>query len=585
MISILQVKALKSSITKLQKQDAALKKSEERYRLVIEGASNGLWDWDLTNDMVYISKEWSSMLGFEDQEISSYYIKWTSLIYKKDVERVHQNFNSCLAGKSQFYNGEYRIKLKNNRYIWVSSRGKVLRDAQGKAIRIAGSHTDITEWKRAEKKLERLAYYDALTDIPLRRIFMDRLKVSIMEAKNNGLKLAVLFIDVDNFKTINDTYGHNIGDKLLKKIAAKLKSCIGNTDTLCRMGGDEFALLVPSFSNMNYLDEKAQEIIELFHKPMYISGHKIYNTISVGIAVYPDNGDSGETILKKADIAMYKAKESGKNSLKYYNNFMSREINLRNDIRNDLKEALNNGEFFLCYQPLIDAKTKKMVWMEALIRWKHPTKGIINPVDFIPIAEEMRLIIPIGEWVLENACKQLKKWHEEGFTGYGLSVNVSAVQLQQPDFAEVASRILMENELSTEYMELEITESAFLGEIHTVTRNLNNLRKHGFKISLDDFGTGYNSLSYLQKLLINTIKIDRTFVGNIEADINKVIIDTVISLGHNINAEITAEGVETKDQYDYLKNKGCDKIQGYYFSKPLLPDELIKFLKSNHNKE
>lgn len=262
---------------------------------------------------------------------------------------------------------------------------------------------------------------------------------------------------------------------------------------------------------------------------------------------------------------------------------MSREVDLHSAIKKDLRYAIEKEELFLCYQPIIDIRTNQTVCMEALIRWRHPSKGIIKPMQFIPIAEETRLIIPIGEWVLQNACKQLKEWRKMGHTDSDLSVNISVIQLQQTDFAEVVCRILAETGLLPKYLEIEITESAFMGSIHTVTRNLNYLRKEGVKVSIDDFGTGYNSFKYIQKFAINSLKIDRDFINNIKADVNKVIIDTIISLGHKINAEIIAEGVETKEQCEYLKKKGCDKIQGYYFSKPLLPKEAIEFLNANSN--
>jgi diguanylate cyclase (GGDEF)-like protein len=435
-------------------------------------------------------------------------------------------------------------------------------DREGKAIRMAGSHTDITERKRTENSLKHLAYYDLLTDIPLRTTFMDKLKYSIIHAKKNKLKLAVLFLDLDNFKTINDTFGHHIGDRLLRRIAAKLKSCIRNSDTLSRIGGDEFALLVPDLSHIDEIDKIAKIIIESFNQPLDVNGHRLYITISIGIAIYPDNGQNGKTLLKKADIAMYIAKEKGKNSLQYYNNYMINEISLRNDIKKDLRTAIVNGELFLCYQPLINIETKKMVCIEALLRWKHPRKGIINPMEFIPIAEETRLIIPIGEWVLKTACSQLKGWHDMGYTDCSLTVNVSVIQLQQPDFAENVSKILEETGLSPEYLDLEITESVCMKSTHIVAMNLNCLKKQGVRISIDDFGTGFCCLEYLQKFAINNLKIDRTFICDIKADVNKAIIDAVISLGHKINMEIIAEGVETKEQYDYLKKKGCDK--GFY---------------------
>lgn len=575
-----QEEELRNSLVELQKHQEMLKKSEERYRLVLEGANDGLWDWDIIANTAYISERWKNVIGLEKQEISHYYETLIKRIHPGDVKRVVKNLDTHIKEKTPHYACEYRMKLNNGKYIWILSRGKASWDREGKAVRIAGSHTDITERKRTENRLKHLAYYDPLTDIPLRNTFMDRLKFSITEAKRNELKLAVLFLDLDNFKIFNDTYGHHIGDRLLKRVTERLNSCIRNSDTLSRMGGDEFAILMPGISNMNEVDEIANRIIELLKKPLDVNGYKLYVTISIGVAVYPNNGSDGKTLLKKADIAMYKAKESGKSRLQYFNNYMIKAINLRSDIKKDLRAAIENGELFLCYQPLIDIKTEKTVCMEALIRWKHPRKGIISPMEFIPIAEETRLIVPIGEWVLKNACRQLKEWHAMGYTDSGLSVNVSAIQLQQPDFAEVVCRILEESGILPKYLDLEITESIFIQSTHTVTKNLNCLKKQGVEISIDDFGTGYCCFEYLQKLAITNLKIDRAFVCNIKVGVNKAIIDAVISLGHKINIEIIAEGVETKEQYDYLKKEGCDKVQGYYFSKPLLPEDTIKFLEA-----
>jgi diguanylate cyclase (GGDEF)-like protein/PAS domain S-box-containing protein len=574
-------KELEFNIKELRKQIDAFQKSEERYKLILESSSDGLWDWDLTNDTIYISKEWSKMLGFEEQEICEYRKKLKQLIHPKDIKRVTSNLYRCFEEENQFYLCEYRIKLKESKYIWVSSKGKLLFSDKGEPVRIAGSHTDITEKKKREEKLEHLAYYDQLTGTMLRTAFMDRLKISIEKANKEGLKLSVMFLDVDDFKTVNDMYRHHIGDLFLKKIAARLKSCIRNTDALCRIGGDEFAILLSNLNSINEADEIAQRIIDSFKVPIDISVNKLSSSISIGMAIYPDNGIDGETLLKRADVAMYKAKEEGKNSLRHFNKYMIEEIILRNNIKRDLKDALDNEELLLCYQPLIDARTKRVVRFEALIRWKHPKKGIIGPLDFIPATEETKLIIPIGEWVLKNTFMQLKEWHELGLKDFTLSVNASIVQLQKPDFAETVIEMLLDVGISPKYIELEITESVLMDSVYTVANNLNLLRKQGIKVSIDDFGTGYNSLKYIQKFDVDCIKIDRTFVSNIDDDINKIIIKHIISLGHSINAEIIAEGVETKEQYKYLKKQGCDIIQGYYFSKPLLPEEATRFLEVN----
>lgn len=420
--------------------------------------------------------------------------------------------------------------------------------------------------------------YDPLTGIPLRTTFMERLKLSIADAEKKGLKLAVLYLDIGNLKTVNDIYGYHICDRFIKKIAGNLKLCIRNTDTLCRIGEDEFALLVKGFSSMCDIDEIAQKILKLFDLPLYVSGYVLYSTISIGIAIYPDNGCDYKALLKKANIALYKAKEEGKNNLQYFNNYLSMEADLRIDIKKGLRAAIANEEFFLCYQPLIDTKTKNIVCLEALIRWKHPKRGIISPMEFIHVAEETGLIVPIGEWVLQTACRQLKEWNSLGHRDYCISINVSIIQLQQPGFAEVVSRVLEETGILPEYLEIEITESALIESSHIVVNNLDCLKNQGVKITIDDFGTGYSCLEYLQMLSVNSLKIDKKFISNIKVDINKAIVDAVISLGHKLNMEITAEGVETQEQYHYLKDKKCDKVQGYYFSKPLLPEKLIEVL-------
>ncbi|WP_238883446.1 GGDEF and EAL domain-containing protein [Clostridium sp. YIM B02551] len=575
---------LEYKVKKLERQIDELQKIEERYKLVIEGSSNGLWDWDLITDTVYISKVWREMLGFEERKTHQYYKKWTERIHPKDVKRATSTLHSCFKEKSQFYICEYRIKLNEGKYIWVSSKGKLQFNDKGEPVRITGSHTDITEKKKMEEKLERLVYYDQLTGTIIRTAFMDKLKISIEEAKKEGLMLSVLFLDVDNFKTVNDMYGHNIGDLFLKKIATRIKSCIRNIDILCRIGGDEFAILLPHINGINEADEIAQRILDSFNYTLIVKRYKLSSSISIGIAVYPDNGRNGKVLLEKADIAMYKAKEEGKNNLRHFNNYMMKEIGFRNNIGSDLKDAIDNGELFLCYQPIIDARTKRVVRMEALIRWKHLKKGIISPVDFIPVAEETKLIIPIGEWVLKSALKQLKEWHEAGFKDFRLSVNASVVQLQKPDFAKDVSKLLEEEGISAKYIELEITESALIDSVYNLSNNLKLLREQGIKVSIDDFGTGYNSLKYIQKFNVDCIKIDRTFVSNVNDERNKIIISHIISLGHSIDAEIIAEGVETKEQYEYLKEQCCDTIQGYYFSKPLLPEEAIEFLRENSNR-
>jgi len=570
---------LEGAMDKLLKYKQMLKKSEEKLELIAEGANDGLWHWDIVSDNLYLDERWKKAIGFKQHQTNNYHKTFIGLVHPKDVHKIKRNLENHLKGKTPFYSCEYRLKLKNGRYAWVLCRGKALWDTNGKAVRMAGSLTDITERKKTEKKLERLAYYDPLTGAVLRKLFMDKLKHAINNAEKKGLKVAVLFLDLDRFKTINDLYGHHIGDRYLKRIAGMIKSNIRKTDVLCRIGGDMFALLLPGLDDVRFIDEIAHRIIGLFNQPVCVSGYKIYSKISIGIAVYPNNGVNGSTLLKKAGFALHKAKDNGIGRVQYYNNIIGKEIKFRSRIEHDLRSALENNEFYLCYQPLVDTKTGRTVCTEALIRWRHPKEGVISPAEFIKIAEKSGLIVPIGEWVLKTACRQLRVWHDMGCRSLVLSVNVSPIQLQQVGFAETVCEILSDNGLLPRHLELEITESAFMHLNLAAAKNLDCLKKKGVRISIDDFGTGYCSLEYLQKISVNGLKLDRKFISNIKVNINKAIIDTVIFLGHKINVDVTAEGVETKEQYNYLEEKGCDKVQGYYFSKPLPPEEATGFLK------
>lgn len=566
-----------SSINMLMKEIDALKANIERYKLIIECSSDGFWDWNLENDTAYLSKEWSEILGFDNQVIHQYYRMWKHLIHPQDRRKVLKTLERCYSEKKPCYACDYRLKIKHREYIWVSSKGKLMFSEQGEPVRITGSHTDITEKKKMEEQLENLAYHDQLTGALIRNKFMDKLRTIIEKADEKKTKPTVMFLDIDNFKIINDVYGHYAGDIVLQKVSKRLMSCIKNTGILCRIGGDEFAILLPDAKNVN---EIAQRIIASFKNPIIIDGHKFTISTSIGISQYNYDKIDGETLLKRADIAMYKAKESGKNNIQFYADCLLEERNFQKDIRKDLINAIQKRQMYLCYQPLIDAKSKKVSGIEALIRWKHSSKGNISPADFIPIAEETKLIIPIGEWIFKTAVNQLKKWQEIGLNNFKISINVSSVQLQNPNFASSISKILTESGINPDTIGIEITESAIIEKMDILLNNLEILQGLGVKIYIDDYGTGFNSLNYIKNFRVDYIKIDKSFV-NINENINRNIIKHIISLGHSINAEIVAEGVETKEQFEYLREEGCDIIQGYYTSKPLLPEEIVKFIKTN----
>ncbi len=565
------------SINKTSNEIDALKADIERYRLIIECSSDGFWDWNLTNDTAYLSKEWSEILGFNQQVICQYYGVWKQLIHPQDRGATLKTLTDCYKEKRQTYASEYRLKVKKGEYIWVASKGKLMFNEQGDPIRITGSHTDISEKKKMEKQLEQLAYHDQLTGTLIRNVFMEKLQTTIESADAGQLKPTVMFLDIDNFKTINDIYGHYIGDIVLQKVSKRLKSCIKSAGILCRIGGDEFVILLPEGKDFN---EIVQRIIKSFKTPIIADGHKLAISTSVGISQYNGDKVGGETLVKRADIAMYKAKERGKNNIQYYTDRLLEERNYYKDIRRDLVYAIQEQQLYLSYQPLIDAKTKKVTGVEALIRWRHSKRGIISPVDFISLAEGSKLIIPIGEWVFESAVRQLKKWHDAGFKNLKISINVSSVQLQSPNFASAVCKILSDTGIQPSSIGIEITESALIKTMDILLDNLKVLQKQGIKVYIDDYGTGYNSLNLIKNFHVDYIKIDKSFV-NVNENINRNIIKHIVALGHSINAEIVAEGVETIEQYEFLVNEGCDIIQGYYFSKPLLPEQVTELMMAN----
>lgn len=554
--------------------------SEERYRLAVEGANDGLWDWDLITDTGYISDKWKELLGFKNNEIHHHFKTWANIIHPKDrilaIERLHQHFE----GLTPYYQSEYRVKIKSGEYVWISSRGRALRNESGRPIRMVGSYTDISEQKKVQQQVHRMAYYDSLTGLPNRILFFNTLKQELEKSKQNGQKGALFFVDLDNFKTINDTIGHAFGDELLKTVAKMIQASIGQSAMAARIGGDEFIILSPNVANMVEVVDIARKLLSILNGTWRVKEYEFYLTASIGITVYPTDGNSADQLLKNADMAMYAAKEKGKNSYQFFDKAMSQRILEKAAMEKSLRYAIKNNELDVYYQPMLDVKTGKVVEIEALLRWKHPQKGLLSPFDFIPIAEETGLIIPIGEWVLRTACRQNKIWEQNGYFPCSIAVNISAVQLQNRDFVETVKKVLHDTGLAPGLLQLEITESTLMKSIDSTINILNDLRRIGVKISLDDFGTGYSSLNYLKRLPINTLKIDKTFVDDIQGESDdKAITGAIIALAHRMRLDVTAEGVETKEQLKCLTSQQCDKVQGFLLCKPCPAEELEELIK------
>ena len=440
---------------------------------------------------------------------------------------------------------------------------------------------DVSERKQAEEKIRQLAHYDGLSGLPNRLLLCQLLELALEEARERAQRTAVLFIDLDRFKLINDTLGHDTGDHVLRQVSARLSACIAAGDTLGRLGGDEFVIIMRDYDSPARPGELAQRIIDTLARPFMLDGQEYHLTGSIGISAYPDDGGDAQTLLKNADIAMYRAKESGKNSYQFHSAQMNVHSFERLVLERFLRRALEQDEFILHYQPQIESRSGAMIGMEVLLRWQHPAMGLIPPDKFIPIAEETGLIVAIGEAVLRRACEETRLWEEKGLGPLRVAVNLSARQLAHDGLVERVAAILHETRLDPSHLELEITESIMMNNVDRAVALLRELRAMGVHLAIDDFGTGYSSLGYLKRFPVNSVKIDRSFIMDIPADLDDIAITrAVIAMAHSLRLQVTAEGVETLEQYEFLRQLGCEQMQGYYFSKPLPARRFEEFLRT-----
>lgn len=454
-----------------------------------------------------------------------------------------------------------------------------IRDQNGAILGVVLVFHDVSDARQMAQKMTYLAEHDYLTDLPNRLLLTDRITQAISAAKRRDSKLAILFFDIDHFKRVNDTLGHEVGDQLLKVMSKKLQMCIRASDTLSRQGGDEFVVLLPELNDDTVPAEIAQKILSAIKDPINIANHELYITASIGIAVYPDDGDSVDVLTRHADAAMYHAKNSGRNNYQFFTKEMSARVAAQLTMENSLQKAISNNELLLFYQPKVSIKTGKIIGAEALIRWSHPEWGLMMPDRFIKIAEESGLIKGIGHWVLREACTQNKKWQDAGLPEIPIAINVSVVELHHAHFTQEVMKVLLQTGLQPYNLELEVTESVAFQSEATVIHDLNKLKEMGVRLSVDDFGTGYSSLSYLKLLPVNTIKIDKSFIRDIQIDINDAaIVTAIIKMSQSLGLTVIAEGVETQAQLEFLKSHDCDEMQGYLFSRPLPADEFEALL-------
>ncbi|WP_164931917.1 EAL domain-containing protein [Janthinobacterium sp. 17J80-10] len=701
---ILQVRRRQASLQRAQAR-RALQESEERWSFALEGSGDGVWDWNLVDDRVFFSPRWKQMFGYAEHEIGDAHSEWVGLVHPEDLPRVQAEQQACMAGRSQHYTSEYRMRCRDGSWKWILTRGMVAsRDANGMPLRMVGTHTDQTERKLAEERMQlaasvyeaaaeaivvtdagnriisinpaftemtgysaqeaigqtpkmlssgrndpalyqemwrslretgqwkgeiwnrrkngeiyaewlsintlldaqgqvfrhvamfsditgrknaeeliwKQASYDVLTGLPNRRLLFDRLTQEMKRSKRAGHRLALFFIDLDHFKEVNDTLGHDCGDQLLIEAAHRISSCVRASDTVARLGGDEFAVVLPNLDDPSRAEQIAAAIIKTLATPFSLNGHDAYVTASIGISLCPDDGQDIESLMKYADQAMYVSKNNGRSCFNFFTAAMQRHAQQRQQMIRDLHGALAAGQFEVYFQPIAELADGTVTKAEALLRWRHPQLGMINPAQFIPLAEETGLICEIGDWVFYEAASMAKRWQTKREAAGSrakpiqISVNKSPRQFYTGATQESWLKHLQQLGLPANCIVIEITEGLLMEDRSSVVSKLLQLRNSGIRVALDDFGTGYSSMSYLRKFDIDFLKIDQSFIGDIAENPNdQVIAEAMIAMAHKLGMQVIAEGVETEQQRRLLVAAGCDYGQGYLFSKPLPAEEFL----------
>ncbi|HEV2290534.1 MAG TPA: EAL domain-containing protein [Gemmatimonadales bacterium] len=568
-------------ITQRKRSEEALRESEERYALAERGANDGLWDWNLRSGRVYFSPRWKAMIGAAEHEVGTAPEEWFGRVHPDELEQLKMDIDLHVTGHTPHLETEHRMRHRDGLYRWVLTRGLAVRDSTGRAYRLAGSQTDITARKSVEEQLLHDAFHDPLTGLPNRALFMDRLGHAIRRGRRSDSRSAVLFLDLDRFKVVNDSLGHIRGDQLLVAIARRLEDCVRPGDTVARLGGDEFVVLLDEVPSVEEAEEIAGRIQESLDVPFQLAGQEVYTTASIGIAISSTGHERAEDLLRDADTAMYDAKAQGKATHRVFHQGMHSHAMTQLQLETDLRRALDRGELVLFYQPIVSLAHGRVTGFEALVRWRHPERGFLGPEEFIPLAEETGLIQRIGQWVLGEACRTLRGWLDQ-HPGYGplsVSVNISARQFQTPELVAEVAAVLADVPLPPGSLRLEITEGTIMGQAESSVAVLRGLKQAGVQVQVDDFGTGYSSLSYLQRFQLDALKIDRSFVGALgNPGENPEIVRTIITLAKNLGMAVIAEGVETPRQRTILQQLGCDYVQGWLFSHPLDVDAAAALL-------
>ena len=570
------------SFDNLNRLQTQLVRAEEKYRAIFEDAVVGIIQITPDGHPVSINRAFAEMHKYESPE--QFLAGVSNVVRQLFVDpSCMDDLRQVLAKDGVVRGAEVEVYCSDRTKKWVLMNLRAACDAAGNIVLHEGTVEDITDRKAAEERVQYLAYYDALTGLSNRTLLQDRLSKALASARRQGEKVALLFLDLDRFKDINDSLGHSVGDLLLQEVAQRLKKWAREQDTVARLSGDEFLIVLTRVKDISDAAVAAERLMDAMTPEFGVQGHSLGITCSLGISIFPEHGAEAETLIKNADAAMYCTKDCGRNNYRFFTEDMNARVMERLTLEKSLRLALEKKELFLVYQPQMDIRTGRTIGLETLLRWQHPELDLVPPDKFIRIAENSGLIIPIGEWVLRTACSQARQWQDEGLLAVPIAVNVSAVQFRQEGFRELIGKVLEETRLAPQYLELELTESLLLSNAHVTLSVLQELRAMGLKLAIDDFGTGYSSLSYLKQFPVSKLKIDRSFVREVAVNPDDAAITAaIIAMARSLSLKVIAEGVENEAQMSFLRLHHCDEIQGYYFSKPLAADKIADKLRADY---
>ena len=557
----------------------ALHEVLRRYRSIFENATEGIFQTAPNGRYIDANPALARIYHYATAEIMIAELQDIQHQLYVDPSR-RDEFMRIMSLSGYVRNFESQVYRQDGEIIWISENARAVKNENGEIQFYEGTVVDITERKNHEDALQHQAHHDTLTNLPNRILLMDRIERAISTAKYEAQKVAIVFIDLDHFKLINDSLGHHVGDRLLLEISSRLSTCIRSHDTVARLGGDEFILVLTEQIDELSVNKIIRRLLESIAQPWINEEQEYSLSCSIGISCFPKDGDTAEVLLQCADAAMYKAKDAGRNTFHLYQPELNTAATGRLELINELRHAIENQEFRVYYQPRVDATNGQIIGAEALIRWQHPEKGLISPDKFIPIAEETGLIIPIGQWVIDETCRQNRAWQQAGLPPICVSVNLSPIQFRQPNLIDAISNTLQQTGLAAQFLELELTESFFMQDLERINITMTALKTLGVALAIDDFGTGYSSLSYLKRFPVNHLKIDKSFVQEIATNPDDAaIVRAIITLGHELGLKVVAEGVETLANYEFMQQHQCDEIQGYYFSRPVPAPDMEKLLR------